>query len=55
MQNDGNQLSNFGFVLNKIFSAYTGNDESISFKRLGNGYYCIKVEVNQDLLVFIVM
>ncbi len=34
---------------------FNKNDESISFKRLGNGYYCIKVEVNQDLLEFIVM
>ena len=33
---------------------FNKNDEFISFKGLGNGYYCIKVEVNQDLLEFIV-
>ncbi len=34
---------------------FNKNDEFISFKRLGNGYYCIKVEINQDLLEFIVI
>ena len=34
---------------------FNKNGEFISFKRLGNGYYCIKVEINQDLLEFIVI
>lgn len=34
---------------------FTKNDEFISFKRVENGYYSIKVEVNLDLLEFIIM